>query len=482
MPDLRPVFLVIGLLLTTLGLTMFIPELADLSADGENNYTFLKSAIFSLFVGISLTFSTRGYETHLSIRQAFILTTLSWVILVIFAALPFYFSPLQISYTDAFFEAMSGLTTTGSTVLTGLDTMPTGILLWRAILQWIGGIGIIVMALAILPMLQVGGMQIFKTESSDTSDKILPRITQIAGTITAIYIAISVACAIAYFMTGMTMFEAATHAMTTLSTGGFSTSDASFGQFDSVPAEMASIVFMILAALPFGLYIHVVRGDIRPLLRDPQVRWFIVFVLLSIGLVWAYVALSQREDTFTALRHAAFNVVSIITGTGYATMDYGLWGGFAVAYMFVITFVGGCAGSASCGIKPFRFQIITQHLRMQIKRLIHPHGIYTPRFHGKRLPETVIASVMGFVFIYIICFIAQGLILVALGLDNLTSFSAAATIMANVGPGFGSEVGPAGTFTNLPDAAKWVLSAGMLLGRLEFFTVLILFTPAFWRN
>jgi trk system potassium uptake protein TrkH len=482
MPDLRPVFLVIGLLLTTLGLIMIIPELADLSADGENNYTFLKSAIFSLFVGISLTFSTRGYETHLSIRQAFILTTLSWLVLVAFAALPFYFSPLEISYTDAFFEAMSGLTTTGSTALTGLDVMPTGILLWRSILQWIGGIGIIVMALAILPMLQVGGMQIFKTESSDTSDKIMPRITQIAGTITFIYIALSLACAIAYYLTGMTPFNAAAHAMTTVSTGGFSTSDASFGQFGNVPAELVSVSFMLVAALPFGLYIHMIRGDIRPLLKDPQVRWFLILVALSIFLVWAYIALSSLEEPVTALRHATFNVISIVTGTGYSTMDYGLWGGFAVAYMFTIQFIGGCAGSTSCGIKPFRFQIITQHLKVQIKRLVHPHGIYTPRFNGKRLPEPVISSVMGFVFIFFICFVVQALMLVALGLDIVTSLSAAATIMANVGPGFGDIIGPAGSFAPLPDAAKWVLSAGMLLGRLEFFTVLILFTPSFWRN
>jgi trk system potassium uptake protein TrkH len=444
---------------------------------------FLVAGAVTLFIGVSLVLMNRapGFG-ELSGRQAFLLTTLVWVVLTLFAALPLAFSELQLSVADAVFEAMSGTTTTGATVIVGLDAAPPGILLWRAILQWLGGIGIIVMGVAILPILRVGGMQLVRTESSDLSEKILPRAAQIASAIGLIYLALTLACAILYWYAGMVPFDAAAHAMTTIATGGFSTRDASIGGFGSAAIEWIAIVFMVIGSLPFVLYIQASGGQLRPLLRDAQVRWFIgiaAVVALAISL-WLILTASALPSE--ALRHATFNAVSTISTTGYASTDYGLWGTFPVATLFFLMCVGGCTGSTSGGIKVFRLTVLHAVASNQVARLLRPHGVFVATFNRRPLPETAAIAVMAFVFLFALSFALLAIMLSALGLDYLTAMSGALTALANVGPGLGDIIGPAGNFSSLPDSAKWLLSAAMLLGRLELLTVLVLFTPAFWRG
>ncbi len=484
MIDFRLIVFVLGLLLATVGLAMLVPALVDVWADNPDWLVFALSSGLTFFVGFTSVLATyrgRGQE-NLSVQQAFILTTASWIVIPLFAALPFSFSVLELSYTDAFFEAMSGLTTTGSTVITGLDSAPPGILLWRALLQWMGGIGIIVMAVAILPLLQIGGMQLFRMESSDTSEKVLPRVGQIAAAIGIIYFVLTALCTIALWSAGTTFFEASAHAMTTIATGGFSTSDLSVGYFDSVTIDAIVTVFMLLGSLPFLLYLQAVRGQPFRLWSDSQVRWFLSIVLVCIAAVVLWQTLANERALGEAVRYASFNVVSIITGTGYSTADYAAWGSFPVACFFFFMFVGGCAGSTSCGLKIFRFQVLYEATKIQMYRLLQPHGVFVPHYNGRPLPEHVIDSVFSFIFLFILIFGILTLALFSIGLDFMTALSGAATAIANVGPALGDIIGPTGTFAPLPDSAKWVLSLGMLLGRLELLTVLVLFTPQFWKG
>jgi trk system potassium uptake protein TrkH len=480
--DFRPILFILGILLTTLSIAMVLPALVDVAAGNLDWQVFLASAGLTLFIGVSLILTTRGGEMRIGIREAFVLTTTSWLGLTVFAALPFVFAGLNLSFADAFFEAMSGITTTGSTVIIGLDSAPPGILLWRALLQWLGGIGIIVTAVAVLPMLQVGGMQIFRMESSDTSDKVLPRAAQTSTAIGSIYLILTLVCAVGYWTAGMPGFDAVAHAMTTIATGGFSTSDNSIGVFDNAAIDTIAIVFMIVGSLPFVLYVQAARGRPGGLWRDSQVRWFLAIVVVLMVIVSLVLHLSQDFAFGDAVRKAAFNGVSIITGTGYATAAFDNWGTFALILFFVIMFIGGCAGSTTCGIKIFRFQVLYAIATMQMKRLLQPHGVFIPHYNRNPVTEEVALSVLGFVFFYILVFVLLSLGLSLLGLDFLTSISGAATAISNVGPGLGPTIGPMGTFADLPDAAKWMLSAGMLLGRLELFTVLIILTPAFWRS
>ena len=481
MIEFRPIFFVIGILLSMLGMAMLVPAIADAATDNPDWAVFLASAFVTLFVGGTLILTTRAKFSNLVVRQAFILTTAAWVALAAFAALPFAFSNLGLSYTDAFFEAMSGITTTGSTVITGLDTAPPGILLWRALLQWLGGIGIIVMAISILPLLQVGGMQLFRMESSDSSDKAFPRVAQISAATAIIYTILTLVCAVAMWAAGMTPFEAAAHSMTTIATGGFSTSDASIGHFDSALMDWIVIIFMILGSLPFVLYFAMIRGNPRALVRDTQVQWFLITVAVSILLVAFWLVSKNDIELMRAIRLSSFNVVSIITGTGYASADYNAWGLLPVTAFFFFMFIGGCAGSTSCGIKIFRYQILFANARVQFRRMWQPNVVYSPRYNHKPIPESVTDAVMSFFFMFALIFGVLALALSLIGLDFVTAVSGAATAIANVGPALGPTIGPSGTFAPLPDAAKWVLSIGMLLGRLELFTVLVLFSPAFWR-
>jgi trk system potassium uptake protein TrkH len=481
MSDNRTIFFIIGLLLASVATGMLLPALADAISGHHDWQVFVASALVTGFIAGAMILTNRGDLPALSVKQAFLLTSLSWLALTGFAALPFAFSELGLSYTDAFFEAMSGLTTTGATIITNLDTTPPGILLWRALLQWFGGIGIIVMAISVLPMLNVGGMQLFRLESSDTSEKILPRTAQIAGSITRLYFAITLACVIAYALAGMSIFDAVAHAMTTIATGGFSTRDASLGAFGPSVA-MVAVLFMLLSSLPFVAYLQLVNRKFDKFMQDAQIRTFLILALLACLAMWAYQLNQDIAEPGAALLAAAFNTTSILTGTGYATTDYGEWGPFAVALFFVLTFIGGCAGSTACGLKIFRLQVIFKAGWRYIRQLTLPNGIFVIRYNGRLLDDEVANSVVAFVLIFILSFSAVAVALSLMGLAPLTALSAAAASIANVGPGLGAEIGPTGTYAGLPDSAKWVLCFGMLLGRLEFLTILVMFSPSFWRR
>ena len=480
--DFRPVLFVVGILLITLSLAMALPAIADAVTGNPHWRVFLAASVFTLFIGTCLVLSNRMREPRLTVRQAFVLTTLSWVVVAAFAALPFAFSDLNLSYTDGYFEAMSGLTTTGSTVIVGLDDAPAGILLWRALLQWLGGIGIIVTAIAILPMLRVGGMQLFHTESSDSSEKVLPRAAQLAGAIGMVYLGLTISNGIAYWAAGMTPFEAVCHAMTTIATGGFSTSDRSLGHFNNDAIEGIATVYMVLGSLPFVLYLQAVRGGWGALARDTQVRWFFGLVLFALLSLAGWLMAANGAAPTDAFREAAFNGISILTGTGYSTADFSAWGNFALPVFTLLMFIGGCTGSTTGGVKVFRIQVLASTSLSQIRQLIQPHGVFISKFNRRPIPESVSPAVMGFFFLFMVSFglIAMGLAL--MDLDYVTSISGAATAIANVGPGLGETIGPAGSFQPLPEPAKWLLSAAMLLGRLELFTVLVLFVPRFWRD
>ncbi len=481
MIDFRPIFLILGILLTTLAVMMIAPAIADIITGNPDWQVFAVAAGVTLFIGVSLALTSRAGGASLSVRQAFILTTMSWIALTAFAALPFAFSQLDLSITDAFFEAMSGITTTGSTVIVNLDAAPPGLLLWRSLLQWLGGIGIIVMALAVMPLLRVGGMQLFRMESSDQSEKALPRAAQVAAAIGVIYVALTFIWAVLLWVAGMSGFDAVAHAMTTIATGGFSTYDGSVGHFNNWIVDVIITVGMIIGSLPFLLYLMAFQGKPGNLMRDTQVQWFLTVVAVIVVIVAGWLWLGNGEDPLLALRYSSFNVISIMTGTGYATVGFDNWGNFAIPVFFFIMFIGGCAGSTTCGIKIFRFQVLYAAAKTQFQNLAQPHGVFIPYYNHRPIPEEVIGSVLSFFFVFFFTYTLLAIALAFLGLDFITSVSAAASAISNVGPGLGPVVGPDGNYANLPAAAKWILSIGMLLGRLELFTVMVLFTRAFWR-
>ena len=483
MQDFRSVIFIIGLFLAALSAGMLVPALIDYLSGHHGWRVFLASAAISSFVAGAMILTCRGKIEALTMQQAFALTGWSWIMLAMFAALPFAFSTsVELNYSDAFFEAMSGLTTTGATVMVGLDNMPKGILLWRAMLQWFGGIGIIVMAIAVLPMLNVGGMQLFRIESSDTSEKILPRATEIAGSIARLYLGISMACALAYMLAGMDVFDAIAHAMTTIATGGFSTSDNSIGGFNNMTIDMVAILFMLISSLPFAVYLQAMHGNTSPLFKDTQIRTLFALLFVLVLVVWIFRLTNTMAAPLTALREVLFNVTSILTGTGYATASYDQWGTFATTLFLIMAFIGGCAGSTACGLKIFRFNLIVKSALRNIKQLVHPSGVFAMRYNDRTLGEDVIASVMTFAITYFICFALIATLLGFIGLDTLTAISASASTISNVGPGLGAMIGPDGNYMALPQTAKWVLCLSMLLGRLELFTILVMLTPTFWRR
>ncbi len=480
--DLRPVGYVIGLLLLTLGATMFIPWAVDTIWQTGGGGTFAVSGIITILFGGSMALASANSRTPgLKLQQAFLLTVMSWVALPIFAALPFWLGAPHVSYTDAFFEAMSGMTTTGSTVLSNLGDLPMGTILWRGMMQWFGGVGIIVVALAFLPTLKVGGMQLFRSEGFETLGKVLPRAGEIAGSISIIYVVLTVANIIAYSIVGMDFFDALVLSMTTISTGGFANTDASFGAFQGMP-EYVAAVFMLLASLPFVRYVQLMRGAAQPLWRDSQVRAFLSTALVLVLVLTFYRMFINSEGGEESFREAFFNVTSILSGTGFASVDYQLWGSFPVVLFFMLGLVGGCAGSTCCSIKIFRFQLLFISIKQQIKRIHSPHGVFGARYAGRPVGEDVISSVMAFFVMFMLTLGVLSVVLTLMGLDFITAVSGAATALANIGPGLGPEIGPAGNFGGLPDAAKWVLSLAMLLGRLELISVYVLFTVGFWRG
>nr|WP_319250338.1 TrkH family potassium uptake protein [uncultured Celeribacter sp.] len=482
MTDLRPVGYVIGTLVALLGLTMVIPMCVDLYYGSGEWEVFFEAGVITFAVGGGLALSTaNGQSEGLSIHQMFLLTSLIWLILPMFGGIPFLLGATEASLTDAFFEAMSGMTTTGSTVFSGLDDLPEGLLLWRSMLQWFGGVGIIVVAMVFLPELKVGGMQVFRSEAFDTDGKVLPRAAEIASRISVIYVALTVLCFLAYLVVGMTGFDALNHALTTLSTGGFSTRDASFGAFQG-PAEYVSSFFMILASLPFVRYVQLIAGTARPMWRDTQIHAYLA-IIFGLTLSFALYRLVVNQDHFEhSFREGLFNVSSIISGTGYASVDYQLWGAFPAVAFFFIGLIGGCAGSTACSVKVFRYQLLFASMRAQIRKIHSPNGVITPRYQGRPVTEDVLSSVMAFFSLFIVTLGTTAVLLAATGLDLVTAVSGAATALACVGPGLGDIIGPAGNFATLNDPAKWILAIAMLIGRLEVMSVFALFTIRFWRG
>ena len=449
----------------------------------EKNNTFLSSASVTAFVGILLILTNLEENKKLNLQQAFLLTTLSWLSIAIFGCLPFLFSNLDLSFVDAFFESMSGITTTGSTVITNLDDVSKSILIWRAILQWLGGIGVIVMAITIFPLLNVGGMQLFRMESSDTTEKILPKTREITLIISIIYLALTFACGISYWTAGMNIFDSIAHSMTTIATGGFSTYSDSIGYFQNPKIEIISIIFIVLGSIPFIAYLKFVKGDKKVFLKDTQIKGLVYILIISVLLMFFYLMLSNNDYSFAEnLRISTFNVVSILSGTGYVTTDFSLWGKFPLVFFLFLMFVGGCAGSTTCGIKIFRFQILGRFIINQIKKLVYPHGVFSIKYNNEKISNTFIYSIITFVFLYFFIFFILAALLSVNGLDFITAISGSASAISNVGPGLGDIIGPNGNFSDLPNFSKLSLSLGMLLGRLELFAVLVLFFPSFWKN
>lgn len=480
--DFRPVGYVIGLLVAILGATMLLPMLADLIEGRGEWHVFLESAVITMLTGAVLAIScSNGVGEGLTIRQTFLLTTGVWVALPVFGAIPFLFGETELRFVDAYFEAMSGLTTTGSTVISGLDDLPRGLLLWRGLLQWLGGIGIIVVAMVFLPELRVGGMQIFRSEGFETMGKILPRAQEIAGQISLIYVFLTVVCALVYAGLGMSFFDAVVHSFTTISTGGFSNYDASFGTFSGT-AEYAASVFMILAALPFVRYVQLANGQSFSLLHDSQIRAFLATILVLVVVMTVFLTSVFPHHWEQAFRESLFNITSIISGTGYASVDYMGWGGFPIMVFFLIGLIGGCAGSTACSIKIFRYQLLIASIKTQINRIRTPHGVFVPTYDGRPISRDVLTSVMSFFMFFVLSMGVLSWALALTGLDFITAVSGAATALANVGPGLGDQIGPAGNFAGLNDTAKWMLTIGMLVGRLELLAVYAIFTVQFWRG
>ena len=481
MVNYRPILFVIGLVLSKIALFMYVPTLVAFVTGTGGFIDFATAVLITHLVAfLCLTFG-RTAEFKLGVRDMFLITTLVWSIASAFAALPFVLIN-HISFTDAYFETMSGITTTGSTVLSGLDNMAPSILLWRSTLQWLGGIGFIVMGVAILPMLNVGGMRLFQTESSDWSDKSSPRTKSVAKNIVNVYLILTVLCIVGYQLTGMNTFDAINHAFTTLSTGGYSTSDGSMNHF-SDNAHWVAIVFMFAGGLPFLLFVQALRKrKATALLSDAQVRGFTLLVL-SAGLAVALWLTWQLDYRFNdAFRVALFNIISVVTTTGFGLEDFTAWGPFPTIVFAFAMLVGGCSGSTAGGIKIFRFQVAFALLRKQMMQLVHPSGVFIQRYNGRPVTDGIVRSVVAFALTFIITIVIVAAILGMMGLDAVTSITGAVTAVANVGPGMGEVIGPTGNFATLPDLAKWTLSFGMLMGRLEILTVLVVFFPAFWRN
>ena len=479
MSNYKTVFFTLGILQIILGVFMLIPIIAQLIF-GEVDSSFFAASIVSIVFGTLFFLSNLDHDKKLSLQQAFLLTALSWLSIAIFGSLPFVFSEIEFSFTNAFFESMSGITTTGSTIISNLENMPKSILLWRAILQWLGGIGIIVMAITLMPIMNVGGMQLFKISNNDSSEKILPKSKEIALRLIYIYLGLTVLCAISYQILGMNYFDSLTHSMTTIATGGFSNYNESIGYFNSISIEISAMFFIILGSLPFIAYIKFLSGDKKIFFSDIQIKTFLKIILTFITILSAYTIINN--STQLNFRSIFFNVISILTGTGYVNSQFDSSGGFPLILFFALMFIGGCAGSTTCGIKIFRLQILYSFISNQLKKIIYPKGIFILKYDKNPVDDKFISSIISFIYMYLIIFIIITALLSLTGLDFITAISGAATSISNVGPGLGSIIGPSGNFSTLPDISKWILTFGMILGRLEIFAILVLFLPSFWRN
>ena len=479
MSNYKTVFFTLGILQIILGIFMFIPVGVQFLYN-ELDSSFFGASIVTIIFGTLFFLSNLDHNKKLNLQQAFLLTALSWLSIAIFGSLPFLFSSINFSFTNAFFESMSGITTTGSTIISNLEDMPRSILLWRALLQWLGGIGIIVMAITLMPIMNVGGMQLFKISNNDSSEKILPKSKEIALRLILVYTTLTIFCAMSYKIFGMNFFDSITHSMTTIATGGFSNYNESLGFFNSRFIESSAIIFILLGSIPFISYIKFLNGDREIFFKDIQIKTFLKIIFFSIVILSIYMNFngSIKFDFIAVL----FNVISILTGTGYVNAQFDSWGSFSLVLFLILMFIGGCAGSTTCGVKIFRIQILYSFVINNLKKIIYPKGIFILKYDQNPIDNKFISSIISFIYLYLIIFFLLAVMLSLTGLDFVTSISGAATSISNVGPGLGSTIGPNGDFSSIPNISKWILCLGMILGRLELFAILVLFLPSFWRN
>ena len=478
----KTVFFLIGILLIVLGASMLGPYALQVILH-EGSHSFISASFVTIFIGVLFILANLEKEFKLNLRQTFLFSSLAWVMVALFGSLPFVLSTQDFTFSEAFFESMSGITTTGATIISDLDSSPKSILLWRAIMQWLGGIGIVVMAITILPLLKVGGMQLFKMEGPDSTEKILPRTVEVAAIIISTYIVLTFLCGFFYWVFGMTMFDSVSHAMTTIATGGFSTHNDSIGFFKNPNIEIVASIFIILGSIPFISYLKFAQGNRKVFFNDVQIKGLIYLLVISITVMFFYLMfISYESSLLDKIRVSSFNVISILSGTGYVTDDFGLWGKFSLVFFLLLMFIGGCAGSTACGIKIFRLQMLLIFLKNQIQKLITPNSVIITKYNNQKISDNFINSVIIFIFTFLFIFLIMAMLLSITGLDFITSISGAASSISNVGPGLGDIIGPNGNYQAIPDISKWILSIGMLLGRLELFAVLVLFFPSFWRN
>ena len=478
----KTVFFLIGILLIVLGASMLAPYTLQIIFK-EESHSFISASFVTIFIGVLFILANLEREFKLNLKQTFLFSSLAWIMVATFGSLPFLLSTQDFTFSEAFFESMSGITTTGATIISDLDNSPKSILLWRAIMQWLGGIGIVVMAITILPLLKVGGMQLFKMEGPDSTEKILPRTIEVATVIISTYIVLTLMCGFFYWIFGMTIFDSVSHAMTTIATGGFSTHNDSIGFFKSSNIEIVASIFIILGSIPFISYLKFTKGNRKIFFKDVQIRGLIYLLVISVIIMFLYLLIINYESSlFDKVRISSFNVISILSGTGYVTDDFGLWGKFSLIFFLLLMFIGGCAGSTACGIKIFRLQMLLIFLKNQIKKLISPNSVIIAKYNNQKISDDFINSVIIFIFTFLFIFLIIAMLLSISGLDFITSISGAASSISNVGPGLGDIIGPNGNYKAIPDISKWILSAGMLLGRLELFAVLVLFFPSFWRS
>ena len=439
MSNYKTVFFTLGILQIILGISMAFPIIIQIIFD-ELDSSFIGASLITIIFGTLFFLSNLDHDKKLSLQNAFLLTALSWLSIAVFSSLPFIFSNLNLSITDSFFESMSGITTTGSTIITDLNSSPKAILLWRALLQWLGGIGIIVMAITLMPIMNVGGMQLFKVSSGDASEKILPKTKEITLRLILIYLILTFLCSFFYNISGMKFFDSLTHSMTTIATGGFSNYNESIGYFNNIKIEIVSMIFIILGIIPFIAYIKFLSGKKNIFYTDTQIKSFIKIIFYSILILFIYLTIFNKSFSDVSLRSISFNVISILTGTGYVTQNFDNWGSFPLIYFLILMFIGGCAGSTACGIKIFRVQILYLFLKNQLKKIIYPRGIFIIKYDNNNVNEKFMASIIAFIYLYIIIFFIITAMLSLSGLDFTTSISGAATSISNVGPGLGELI------------------------------------------
>lgn len=475
-------FFVSGCILILFGITMIIPGMLDFFDDNViSAYGFWQASVVTVFFGLLFTATFYNKYEKLTVREMYLTTSLVWLMVCCFSALPFFFSQYPLSYTDSFFEAMSGLTTTGSTIIRDLSIQPRGILLWRGMLQWFGGIGIIVIALGILPLLRIGGMQLYATESSDKSDKTLPKTSQIIARIMIVYTLLTILCTLCLCFSGLDFFESLIFTMGTIPTGGLAPRNTSAIDLN-YSSQWILAFFMFISGMPLLSFYLLFKKNWKSLKNDLQIKTYVFCVLICILLLTSYLCLMRDKSFADSLRIAAFNFISIISSTGFVNTDLEQLGNFTITFLTLSLSVGACSGSTSGGIKIFRFNIMFLSSLQYLRRKILPHGIFVAKYNGKPITEEISSDVFVFIAIFLISFLFSVLSLSLLGLDFLTVISGTLCALGNTGIAFGPVIGSSGHFANLPDMGKWIFSIGMMLGRLEYMTIFVLLLPLAWRK